>query len=102
MPEKSNLRLLMKDAAGEPSCRICIAGGGPAGMMLGLLFARSGIPVKLLEKHSDFFRAFRGDTIPPSTLEILDELGMLHEFLRLPHQEVRHLRGQIGDTTPTP
>jgi len=70
-------------------------------MMLGLLLARSGIRVKVLEKHSDFFRDFRGDTIHPSTLEILDELGMLDEFLKLPHQEVRQLRGQIGDTTLT-
>src|SRR3989441_12142596 len=88
-------------AAGEPRCQICIAGGGPAGMMLGLLLARSGIRVKVLERHSDFFRDFRGDTIHPSTLEILDELGMLDEFLKLPHQEVRQLRGQIGDTTLT-
>src|SRR3989442_7501789 len=88
-------------AAGEPWCQICIAGGGPAGMMLGLLLARSGIRVKVLEKHSDFFRDFRGDTIHPSTLEILDELGLLDEFLKLPHQEVRQLRGQIGDTTLT-
>ena len=70
-------------------------------MMLGLLLARSGIRVKVLEKHRDFFRDFRGDTIHPSTLEILDELGMLDEFLKLPHQEVRQLRGQIGDTTLT-
>src|SRR3989454_917258 len=88
-------------AAGESRCQICIAGGGPAGMMLGLLLARSGIRVKVLEKHADFFRDFRGDTIHPSTLEILDELGMLDEFLKLPHQEVRQLRGQIGDTTLT-
>src|SRR2546428_4693950 len=101
MPEKSNLRLLMKDAAGEPSCQICIAGSGPAGMMLGLLLARSGIRVKVLEKHSDFFRDYRGDTIHPSTLEILDELGMLEGSLKLPHQKVRQLRGQIGDTTLT-
>ena len=91
----------MEDAAGERRCQICIAGGGPAGMMLGLLLARSGIRVTVLEKHSDFFRDFRGDTIHPSTLEILDELGMLDEFLKLPHQEVRQLRGQIGDTTLT-
>src|SRR2546428_3987200 len=101
MPEKSNLRLLVEDAAGERRCQICIAGGGPAGMMLGLLLARSGIRVTVLEKHSDFFRDFRGDTIHPSTLEILDELGMLDDFLKLPHQEVRQLRGQIGDTTLT-
>jgi len=70
-------------------------------MMLGLLLARSGIRVNVFEKHADFFRDFRGDTIHPSTLEILDELGMLDEFLKLPHQEVRQLRGQIGDTTLT-
>ena len=70
-------------------------------MMLALLLARSGISVKVLEKHADFFRDFRGDTIHPSTLEILDELGMLDEFLQVPHQEVRELRGQIGDTLLT-
>jgi 2-polyprenyl-6-methoxyphenol hydroxylase-like FAD-dependent oxidoreductase len=81
--------------------QVCVAGGGPAGMMLALLLARSGIRVKVLEKHADFFRDFRGDTIHPSTLEILDELGILDDFLKLPHQEVRQLRGQIGDTTLT-
>ena len=70
-------------------------------MMLGFLLARSGINVRVLEKHSDFFRDFRGDTIHPSTLEILDELGILDDFLKLPHQEVRQLTGQIGDTTLT-
>src|SRR5881409_3917673 len=99
MPEKSNLRLLIKDTAGEPWCQICIAGGGPAGMMLGLLLARSGIRVTVLEKHADFFRDFRGDTVHPSTLEILYELGLINEFLKLPHSRVRKLTGQIGDTT---
>src|SRR5437868_5087713 len=70
-------------------------------MMLGLLLARSGISVRVLEKHADFFRDFRGDTVHPSTLEILDELGMLDDFLKLPHQEVRQLGGQIGDTSLT-
>ena len=70
-------------------------------MMLGLLLARSGISVRVLEKHADFFRDFRGDTVHPSTLEILDELGILDDFLKLPHQEVRQLSGQIGDTSLT-
>ena len=69
--------------------RCCIAGGGPAGMMLGFLLARAGIDVVVLEKHADFLRDFRGDTIHPSTLELMHELGLLDEFLKLPHQEVR-------------
>jgi len=78
--------------------RCCIAGGGPAGMMLGFLLARAGIDVVVLEKHTDFLRDFRGDTIHPSTLEIMHELGLLEAFLRLPHQELRTLTGLIGDT----
>ena len=74
----------------------CIVGGGPAGMMLGWLLARSGIEVLVLEKHRDFLRDFRGDTIHPSTLEVIHELGALDEFLKRPHQEVRELRGEIG------
>ena len=81
----------------EVSVRCCIAGGGPAGMMLGLLLARAGVPVLVLEKHADFLRDFRGDTIHPSTLEIMHELGLLEEFLRRPHQEARTLGAQIGD-----
>ena len=77
--------------------RCCIAGGGPAGMMLGLLLARAGVEVSVLEKHADFLRDFRGDTIHPSTLEVMHELGMLEAFLRLPHQEVYRLTAQIGD-----
>jgi 2-polyprenyl-6-methoxyphenol hydroxylase-like FAD-dependent oxidoreductase len=76
----------------------CIAGGGPAGMMLGLLLARAGIDVVVLEKHSDFLRDFRGDTIHPSTLEVLHELGLLEEFLKLPHQKAHELGAYIGDT----
>lgn len=79
----------------------CIAGGGPAGMMLGLLLARAGVEVIVLEKHADFLRDFRGDTIHPSTLELMYELGFLEEFLRRPHQELHRLTGQIGsDTVP--
>jgi 2-polyprenyl-6-methoxyphenol hydroxylase-like FAD-dependent oxidoreductase len=75
----------------------CIAGGGPAGMMLGLLLARAGVDVVVLEKHSDFLRDFRGDTIHPSTLEALHELGLLEEFLKLPHQKAHELGAYIGD-----
>jgi 2-polyprenyl-6-methoxyphenol hydroxylase-like FAD-dependent oxidoreductase len=81
----------------QVSVRCCIAGGGPAGMMVGLLLARAGVPVLVLEKHADFLRDFRGDTIHPSTLDVIHELGLLDEFLRRPHQEVRSLGGQIGD-----
>ena len=81
----------------EVRVRCCIAGGGPAGMMLGLLLARAGVGVMVLEKHPDFLRDFRGDTIHPATLEIMHELGLLEDFLRLPHQEVRTLGGQIGE-----
>jgi 2-polyprenyl-6-methoxyphenol hydroxylase-like FAD-dependent oxidoreductase len=75
----------------------CIVGGGPAGMMLGLLLARAGVEVIVLEKHGDFLRDFRGDTIHPSTLELLHELGMLDEFLRLPHQELRRVKIKFDD-----
>jgi 2-polyprenyl-6-methoxyphenol hydroxylase-like FAD-dependent oxidoreductase len=81
------------------STTCCIAGGGPAGMMLGLLLARAGVDVVVLEKHADFLRDFRGDTIHPSTLEILGELDLLDDFLKLPHQKVYALTVQIGDET---
>src|SRR5258708_10710318 len=81
--------------------RCCIAGGGPAGMMLGFLLARMGLDVVVLEKHADFLRDFRGDTIHPSTLEIIAELGLLEEFLKRPHDQVRELAGQIGSETIT-
>jgi len=77
--------------------KCCIAGGGPAGMMLGFLLARAGVDVVVLEKHADFFRDFRGDTIHPSTLELMYELGLLGEFLKLPHQKLERLAAQIGD-----
>jgi len=77
----------------------CIVGGGPAGMMLGFLLARAGIDVVVLEKHQDFLRDFRGDTIHPSTLELMWELGILEEFLKRPHQEERELAGQVGNET---
>jgi len=77
--------------------QVCIAGGGPAGMMLGLLLARAGVPVLVLEKHADFLRDFRGDTLHPSTLEIMHELGVLERFLRLPHQKVSRINGWFGE-----
>ena len=82
---------------GAITTQCAIAGGGPAGMMLGFLLARAGIDVVVLEKHADFLRDFRGDTIHPSTLEIMYELGILDDFLKRPRQEVRTLAGQIGD-----
>src|SRR5215510_15898654 len=82
------------DSTGPLEC--CIVGGGPAGMMLGLLLARAGACVVVLEKHPDFLRDFRGDTIHPSTLEVMRELGLLEALLKLPHQEVRELNAQFG------
>jgi 2-polyprenyl-6-methoxyphenol hydroxylase-like FAD-dependent oxidoreductase len=78
----------------ETTC--AVAGGGPAGVMLGYLLARAGVDVVVLEKHADFLRDFRGDTIHPSTLEVMHELGLLDEFLKLPHQEVREVGVEIG------
>lgn len=74
-----------------------IAGGGPAGLMLGVLLARAGITVAVLEKHADFLRDFRGDTIHPSTMTVMDELGWLDEFLKLPHNRVEAMYAQFGD-----
>jgi 2-polyprenyl-6-methoxyphenol hydroxylase-like FAD-dependent oxidoreductase len=76
---------------------LVIAGGGPAGVMAGLLFARAGCRVQVLEKHADFFRDFRGDTVHPSTLELLRELGLLDEFLKRPHDEVRSLTARVAN-----
>src|SRR5881396_1473109 len=81
--------------------RCLIVGGGAAGMMAGYLLARAGVPVAVLEKHADFNRDFRGDTIHPSTLELMHDLGLLDEFLKQPHQEVRELRGVVnGQVVP--
>ncbi len=84
----------MADSSIATQC--CIAGGGPAGMMLGVLLARAGVRVVVLEKHADFFRDFRGDTVHPSTLELISELGLIDAFLKLPHQKVETLTGQVG------
>lgn len=82
--------------------RCCIAGGGPAGMMLGLLLARAGVDVVVLEKHADFLRDFRGDTVHPSTLQVIRELGLLDQFLALPHDAVQVLRAIIGGKETVP
>src|SRR6185312_1280804 len=84
--------------AAEISTTCCIAGGGPAGMILGFLLGRAGIDVWVLEKHGDFLRDFRGDTIHPSTPELMYELGILDEFLKRPHQEVRTIGLQLEDS----
>lgn len=74
----------------------CIVGGGPAGLMLGYLLARAGIDVTVLEKHADFLRDFRGDTIHPSTLEVMHQLGLLDELLTLPHQRAESLHAEVA------
>src|SRR5258708_21632272 len=80
----------------KPQC--CIVGGGPAGMMLGFLLARAGVKVVVLEKHGDFLRDFRGDTVHPSTLTVMHELGLLDEFLKLPHHRISQFTGYFVDT----
>jgi 2-polyprenyl-6-methoxyphenol hydroxylase-like FAD-dependent oxidoreductase len=95
------------DAGGFPeqparrtiNTRCCIVGGGPAGMMLGYLLGRAGIETIVLEKHADFFRDFRGDTVHPSTLQVMDELGLIDGFLKLPHQQLQKMDGQFGGTS---
>src|SRR3974390_3763930 len=89
----------MADAPLKKQC--CVVGGGPAGMMLGFLLARAGVDVVVLEKHQDFFRDFRGDTVHPSTLELMYELGLLHDFLKLKHSRVDHLIMRIGEDNVT-
>ena len=81
--------------------RCCIAGGGPAGMMLGYLLARAGVEIVVLEKHADFLRDFRGDTVHPSTLEVMHELGLLEDFLKRPHQELSQISGLVGEMPVT-
>ncbi len=78
---------------------VCVAGGGPAGMMAGLLFARAGIDVIVLEKHADFLRDFRGDTVHPSTLEVLEDLGLVERFFERPHQKIKRVRVRFGGET---
>src|SRR5262252_8552278 len=90
--------VLQHPSARRMKVRCCIVGGGPAGMMLGYLMGRAGIDVVVLEKHADFFRDFRGDTVHPSTLQVIDELGLIDGFLKLPHQELQIMEGQFGST----
>ena len=81
------------------TCQVCISGGGPAGLMLGYLLARQGADVVVLEKHGDFLRDFRGDTIHPATLEIFHELGLAESLLALPHQRTERISTTIGSKT---
>jgi 2-polyprenyl-6-methoxyphenol hydroxylase-like FAD-dependent oxidoreductase len=88
--------LVSKSAMNGPDVDVAIVGGGPAGMMAGLLFARAGLSVTVLEKHADFLRDFRGDTVHPSTLRIFHELGLLERFLERPHDKVPDIGAVIG------
>ena len=87
----------MADPGDDARTQCCIVGGGPAGMMLGYVLARAGVRTVVLEKHADFLRDFRGDTVHPSTLRIMDELGLLDEFLQRPHQKLEVIGGWFGD-----
>ncbi len=89
----------MNDVRRTLTARCCVVGGGPAGIMLGYLLARRGHGVIVLEKHGDFLRDFRGDTVHPSTMNVLDELGLLDEFLKRPHSEIQQLAGHVGADT---
>ncbi|HXO27656.1 MAG TPA: FAD-dependent monooxygenase, partial [Thermoanaerobaculia bacterium] len=87
------------ESAGQANrVQCCVAGGGPAGVMVGFLLARAGVATLVLEKHRDFLRDFRGDTVHPSTLEVMAELGLLDSLLAIRHQELREIHAQIGDT----
>ena len=87
----------MSAATQELRTGCVIAGGGPAGMMLGFLLARAGVRVMVLEKHADFLRDFRGDTVHPSTLRVMKALGLLDQFLNLPHHKFRQMQLDLGD-----
>lgn len=86
----------LQSVSQEISTTCVIAGGGPAGIMAGYLLARAGVHVIVLEKHADFLRDFRGDTIHPSTLEVMFELGLLEDLLRRPHQRIKYAEGELG------
>ncbi len=87
----------MNEQSSGRRARCCIVGGGPAGMMLGYLLGRAGIETIVLEKHADFFRDFRGDTVHPSTLQVMDELGLIDDFLKIPHQQLQKMDGLFGE-----
>src|SRR5262249_56563477 len=90
-------------AAEQLYTRCCVVGGGPGGLMLGFLLARAGVDVVVLEKHADFLRDFRGDTVHPSTLDVMAELGLLDDFLKLPHQKALNIgESSWASNTPSP
>src|SRR6202162_1211570 len=93
----SKFQSRMDTGTKEDRTTCCVVGGGPAGVMLGFLLARADVDVMVLEKHKDFFRDFRGDTIHPSTLELMHELGLLEEFLQQPHQQLTQITAHFGD-----
>src|SRR5262245_61920372 len=100
--ERRLMRVTMNATTAEKIQTTCaIAGGGPAGLMLGYLLARAGVQVTVLEKHADFLRDFRGDIVHPSTMELLVELGLINEFLKLPHQKAYSISGKIGKQSVT-
>jgi 2-polyprenyl-6-methoxyphenol hydroxylase-like FAD-dependent oxidoreductase len=90
---------VIQPAGGQLQTQVCVVGGGPAGMMLGYLLGRAGIETCVLEKHADFLRDFRGDTVHPSTMQVMHELGLLEQFLKLPHSEIRSFSAEIGQRT---
>jgi 2-polyprenyl-6-methoxyphenol hydroxylase-like FAD-dependent oxidoreductase len=91
-------RTVATSSCRQLNAQCCIVGGGPAGMMLGFLMGRAGVETIVIEKHADFLHDFRGDTVHPSTLQIMDELGLLAEFLKRPHQTLSSMQGQFGRT----